>query len=93
MHDRAQHAENAEERAGDGLGRAVARQKGIVAHPSPWHDLGAQKWQHDMATAEYQRARAVEAVEEGKCFRFDCRSEYRQRDKKGKKDNQAGSGG
>ena len=62
--DGAKIGSEGEERTGNGLCGAIAREKSIVAHPTRRHNGFAQQRQHHMTAAEDQRARAVERFEE-----------------------------
>jgi len=68
-HDRSQISGEREEWAGHRLGGAVAGEERIVAHPAGPDERFAKERQHDMATAEDERARAVEGIEQGETRR------------------------
>ena len=63
-HHDAEIGREGEERAGHGLGRAIAREKHVVRHPTVRDDLGLEQRQDDMAAAEDERARAIEGIDE-----------------------------
>ena len=61
---RAEIGGEGEQRPRQSLGRAIARQEGVVGNPPRRHDGVAQQRQHDMAAAEHQGARAIECGEQ-----------------------------
>src|SRR5690606_20710690 len=63
IHCCAEEGGEGEQRAGDGLGRAIAGKKGIDIQQPGLDRLGLQQRQHDVAPAKYQRADPVEAVD------------------------------
>ena len=65
VHRGAEEGGEGEQRAGDGLGGAVAGEEHVVAHPLWRHHLGLQQWQHHVAAAEHEGAGAVERVHQG----------------------------
>ena len=68
-----------EERAGHGLGSAIAGEEDVVADPAGGHDGLAQQGQDHMAAPEHQRARPVEGLEQREALGCSEISPYRQR--------------
>ena len=77
-----------EKRTRHRLGRAIARQEGVVADPARRHKGLAQERQHDVAAAEHQRARAVKGVKKGQAFGMCNIAKNRQPDKEEKENRQ-----